>query len=36
MNTYSSVATSMMPVWSAGLRLRGVGIPTKDGGQPFA
>ena len=34
-NGDSSVATSMMPVWSAGLRLRGVGIPTKDGGQPF-
>ena len=34
-DTYSSVATSMMPVCSAGLRLRGVGVPTKDGGHPL-
>lgn len=32
--TYSSVATSMMPVWSGGgggLRLLGINIPTKYG-----
>lgn len=34
LNTYSSVATSMMPVWSGGdgdLRLLGINIPTKYG-----